>query len=451
MPRALVVLVFLTFGLVACRTNAEPALHRDVLVFVPAYEGSELFDPTLGDDPHDPLCVWGNFNVMLSSTRYFALRLPNPLEPRPLLRVGPLDVYGAMVKRLTQPDDATPAFHPYTLGADFFIFTYDWRQEIGAHSAPELGRALETYARLHAQATGVPAASTRFILLTHSMGGLVARTLLHQQPQLAPRIECLYLVGTPNGGSVKAVRTVIVGPDTIDDYAHGFPGILANLIPTNVDSSVTKLVGDARPSLYELLPTGDPHWQATSGDGAVHTIATGAVFDAATWKAYWPSAAIERRLFLDGWLKARKEEGRKSIDAKEWEYCQDPAYPRLTAMVDSVRAWRQSLGPVSETERLLTSAGEPTRLRVICGTGLPTPTGVVSRGEHDAAIASYIYEPANSGDGTVEMARVIDDLPAGSANIARLPGVAHGRLMIDPRFLSLLTRDLAGAPTVPKR
>jgi hypothetical protein len=175
-------------------------------------------------------------------------------------------------------------------------------------------------------------------------------------------------------------------------------------------------------------------------------VAPGEVFKATAWKTYWPSAELERRLFLNGWLKERQAEGRKSIHPAQWEYCQDPAYPRLTAMVDAVRAWRESLGPLSETERQLTAPGEAPRLRLIYGTGLPTPTGVISHGDHDAATASYTYEPANSGDGTVEMKRMIDDVPPGDPIILPLPGVTHGRLMIDARFLSYLVGELSAFP-----
>ena len=84
--------------------NPSPALHRTVLVFVPAYEASQLFDPDLGSaTATDPACVWGNVNVFFSQTDYFALRMPNPLVAKTMLRVGPVDIYSAFVKALTTP------------------------------------------------------------------------------------------------------------------------------------------------------------------------------------------------------------------------------------------------------------------------------------------------------------------------------------------------------------
>jgi hypothetical protein len=446
----LIVLALVALALLpACEpAQAEVPLHRDVLVLVPAYEGSQLFDPNLEDDPDDPVCVWGCYNVFLSSTRYFSLRLPNPLVARPMLAVGPVDVYRKFVETMTEKRDDEPRFSPYTLGSDFFIFTYDWRQEIASVSAPQFEVALDTYARIHEKKSGIPAQKTRFIIVTHSMGGLVARTLLAEEPQLAPRVSRLYLAGCPNAGSVKATRTVIVGPDTIADDAQGFPGSLLNLLPSDVDQNVTKLVGITRPSLYELLPTGDPHWTAVQADGARRQMRAGDVFRATSWEPYWPSAQLEKKLFLDGWLEKREAEGRKKIEVAQWEYCQDPGYGKLKAILAQVTRWRSLLGPLSGTEKLLTAPGERSRLRVIVSSGLKTPTAVVSTGMHDAAWADYVYDPANPGDGTVEAARVLDDVDDSSPIVEHLHGVPHGRLMIDPQFLRYLTKELAAQPTV---
>jgi pimeloyl-ACP methyl ester carboxylesterase len=425
--------------------RAGAPLHAEVLVFVPAYEASQLFDPTLNVDPSDdPVCVWGNYNVFLSSKRYFSLRTPNPLIPRPLLAVGPIDVYRKFVSTMTTPCEGTPGFSPYTLGSDFFIFTYDWRQEMATVSAPELGKALENYAAIHERQTGIPARDTKFIIITHSMGGLVARTLLAESPLWASRISRMYLVGSPNLGSVKAVRTVIVGPDSLQEYTKGFPGFLLNLIPTDVDQNVTKLVGITRLSLYELLPWGDPRWVAMQDDGRGLRRTGSDVLRASSWEPYWPSARLEKTLFLDGWLKDREEEHRKQIDPAAWEYCQDPEYAKLKTIMAQVSSWRQVIGRLSDTVRLMSGGGEGSRLRVIYSTGVKTPSGVVSEGSHDRSEAYYTYDAENDGDGTVEAARVIDDVAPTSPIFLRIEGVPHGRLMISSQFLDYFTKELSG-------
>jgi hypothetical protein len=255
-------------------------------------------------------------------------------------------------------------------------------------------------------------------------------------------------VGCPNAGSVKATRTLIVGPDTIAEDAQGFPGALLNILPTDVDQSVTKLVGITRPSLYELLPTGDPHWTAVQADGARRQMREGDVFRAASWEPYWPSAALEQKLFIDGWLAKREAEGRKKIDPAEWEFCQDNDDGKLKAILAQVTRWRNLLGRLSGTVQLLATPGDHSRLRVIVSTGLKTPTAVVSTGAHDDATGDYIYDPANVGDGTVEGARVLDDVADSSPIVEHLHGVPHGKLMIDAQFLSYFTKELADQPTL---
>jgi pimeloyl-ACP methyl ester carboxylesterase len=424
---------------------AATPLHNDVLVFVPAYEASQLFDTNLNKAKDEgPPCVWGNYNTFLSSKLYFSLRMPNPLIAKPLLAVGPIDVYRKFVTTLTEPSDDTPNFHPYTLGSDFFIFTYDWRQEIATVSAPLFDQALERYAQIHESKTGIPARQTRFTIVTHSMGGLVVRTLLAEKPELASRISRLYLVGSPNAGSVKAIETVVVGPDSIEEYANGFPGALLNLSPTDVDQNVTKLVGITRPSLYELLPSIDPHWSAVEAGGKQLRVRESDVLQASSWEIYWPTSGLEKKLFLDGWLKDREKEGRKSIRLTDWEFCQDADYSKLKLLLAETMHWRRLMGPLSETNRLMTHPGQASRLRVIFSSGLKTPTGVVTTGSHDSSQAYYLYDPPNSGDGTMEAKRVIDDLPTSSSNLVQLNKVPHGRLMIDPQFLRYFVKELSG-------
>jgi Lecithin:cholesterol acyltransferase len=247
--------------------RAAPLLHAQLLVFVPAYEASQLIDPDLDKGQNDPVCVWGSLAVLLSSKLYFGLRMPNPLVAKPMLAVGPIDIYRKFVDTMTEAHADAPRFSPYTEGSDFFLFAYDWRQEIASVSAPLLGEALENYARIHERKTGIPAGQTKFTIVTHSMGGLLVRTLLSEKPEWASRISRLYMVGCPNKGCVKAINTVVVGPDSLKVYARGFPGVLLNLLPTSVDQNVTKLVGITRPSLYELLPFDDPHWHSLEPSG----------------------------------------------------------------------------------------------------------------------------------------------------------------------------------------
>lgn len=441
-------LVFMLFVSFSPFLRAEAPLHAQVLVFLPAYEGSKLYDPDLAEGEADPPCVWGSLDAIRDANLYLALRMPNRLEARPMVSAGPIDVYGDFISGITEEQD-TPGFQPYTEGADFFVFAYDWRQEIATVTAPLLGRALDNYARIHERKTGIPASETKFILVAHSMGGLVARTFLSENPDWAGRIAEMILVGTPNLGSVKAIKTLVVGPGGLKENATGFPAALLNLLPSNVDANLTKLVAISRPSLYELLPFDDPHWECVAADGSRARISAQDMLRIGPWQNYWPSAELERRVYLDGWLKKRQAEGRKKIDPPDWTFCQDADLPQLQQMLAQVREWRLRMGSLNYTNTLLTAPGGASRLKVVIGTGIKTPTGIITEGAHDSSLARYTYEPDNDGDETVTGTSVLDDLHPVPGQIKLLNRVTHGKLMTDPDFLDYLYGELSHEPMAP--
>lgn len=427
--------------------RAEGPLHSQVLVFLPAYEGSKLYDPDLAKKEDDPPCVWGGLDAIRSAKLYLALRMPNPLQAGPMVSAGPIEVYSKFIEGMTEEQD-TPGFQPYTEGADFFTFAYDWRQEIATVTAPLLGQALDNYARIHEEKTGIPALETKFILVGHSMGGLVARTFLSENPQWADRIAVMYLVGTPNLGSVKAIKTLIVGPGGLKENATSFPASLLNLLPSNVDANLTKLVAISRPSLYELLPFDDPRWECVAANGSRVRIGAQDMLRVGPWQPYWPSPELERRVFLDDWLKKREAEGRKKIDLPNWEFCQDPDLRPLQKILTQVRDWRLHMGSLGYTNTLLTRPGEPSRLKVVLGTGIKTPTGIITEGAHDFSLARYTYEPDNDGDETVTGVSALDDLHPAPDHIKLLSGTLHGKLMTDRRFLDYFYDELSREPMV---
>jgi hypothetical protein len=428
--------------------RADGPLHAQVLVFIPAYEGSKLYDPTLEEFSDDPPCVWGGLDAIRSAKLYLALRMPNPLDARPMISAGPIDVYGDFYSGVTDEQD-TPGFHSYTDGADFFTFAYDWRQEIATVTAPQFGKALESYARIHEEKTGIPAADTKFVLVGHSMGGLVARTFLSENPQWADRVAALYLVGPPNLGSVKAIKTLVVGPGGLKENAVTFPASLLNLLPSSVDANLTKLVAITRPSLYELLPFDDPRWECVAADGSRSRVSAQDMLRVGPWQTYWPSAELEKKIFLDGWLEPRETEGRKKINLADWEFCQDPDLQPLQKILAQVREWRLRMGSLSYTNTLLTRPGEASRLKLVLGTGLKTPTGIITEGAHDASLARYTYEPDNDGDETVTSTSALDDLHAAPNQVKLLDGVTHGKLMTDRLFLDYFYSELSHEPMAP--
>jgi hypothetical protein len=274
----------------------------------------------------------------------------------------------------------------------------------------------------------------------------VARTFLSENPQWADRIAAMYLVGTPNLGSVKAIKTLVVGPGGLKENATSFPASLLNLLPSNVDANLTKLVAVTRPSLYELLPFDDPRWECVAADGSRVRIGAQDMLRVGPWQPYWPSAELERTVFLDDWLKKREAEGRKKIDLPDWEFCQDPDLPQLQKILAQVRDWRLRMGSLSYTNTLLTRPNEPSRLKVVIGTGTKTPTGIITEGAHDSSLARYTYEPDNDGDETVTGASALDDLRPAPDHLKLLDRVTHGKLMTDPQFLDYFYGELSREP-----
>jgi pimeloyl-ACP methyl ester carboxylesterase len=439
-------LAFMPFFTSCARSEQAQPLHADVLVFVPAYEGSALYDPALakkqGDDGP---CVWGSLSAIRSSELYLSLRMPNPLVARPMLSAGPIEVYADFVAGITHRQSSVPGFQPYTEGADFFTFAYDWRQEIASVTAPLLAEALDSYAAIHEKKTGIPAAQTHFILVGHSMGGLVVRTLVSEHPEWADRISTMYLVGTPNLGSVKAIKTLVVGPGGLKENAVTFPASLLNFLPNSVDANLTKLVAITRPSLYELLPFDDPRWECVAADGHRMRIGAADILSLGPWEPYWPSAELERRIFLDGWLKKREIGPGTSVAAADWEFCQDPDYRALQKILVQVREWRLRMGSLSYTNTLMTRAGEPSRMKLVIGTGLKTPTGIITEGAHDFSLARYTYAPDYDGDETVTGISALDDLHPAPGNLKLLAQVTHGKLMTDRQFLDYFYDELSHA------
>jgi hypothetical protein len=100
---------------------------------------------------------------------------------------------------------------------------------------------------------------------------------------------------------------------------------------------------------------------------------------------------------------------------------------------------------------LMTRPGEATRLRVIVGMGLKTPTGLITEGAHDSSIARYTYAPDNDGDETVTGASVLDDLHATSANVKLIAEVTHGKLMTDHQFLDYFLGELSHEPVIGRQ
>jgi pimeloyl-ACP methyl ester carboxylesterase len=144
-------------------------------------------------------------------------------------------------------------------GADHFTcfqFDYDWRRDIAENAArleSFIAEKADYVRRERARRYGATGAEVRFDVVAHSMGGLVARYFLAYGGELLPEdgsvpkptwagarhLERIVLVGTPNAGSVKALRQLVQGVRFAAILPKYEPAILGTM-----------------PSVYELLPRG---------------------------------------------------------------------------------------------------------------------------------------------------------------------------------------------------
>jgi len=115
-----------------------------------------------------------------------------------------------------------------------YEFPYDWRYHL-ERNAKQLHLAIRRWAEA--------APKRRFVLVGHSMGGMLARTYAALYPKEAEeRLESIIMLGSPLYGAALAVLGLA---------GQALPGlIISHLHPEN---KVTRLVR-TWPSMYQLLP-----------------------------------------------------------------------------------------------------------------------------------------------------------------------------------------------------
>jgi len=163
-----------------------------------------------------------------------------------------------------------------------FQFDYDWRRDI-SENAVKLDNFIrerqEYVSREYARRFGIQNAAPKFDIVAHSMGGLLARYYLRYGRQSLPndgtlptidwsgarQIEKVVLIGTPNDGSVLALR----------DLVNGYQ-------PSKIVPFQTPVVLGTMPSIYQLLPTEEATWlEDVNGSPLRENI-----FDPAVWESH---------------------------------------------------------------------------------------------------------------------------------------------------------------------
>ncbi len=255
----------------------EGARRQPPLVLVHGVLGARLREADSGDE------VWpGSLRRLLTSNyRHLALDIdPLTLDPRPSPyeafaitdRAAGRDYYGAILHTLESAGGyvrARVGTPPPAGQRSYYVFVYDWRQDNQRTAA-----ALDAYlARIRADHANP---DLKVDIVAHSMGGLVTRYFLRYGAvdvldgndfdvtgAGARHVRRVVLLGTPNLGSVGAVRSFIVGRPI---------GLRA--IPTEVLVTM--------PSLYQLFPHALDNWLVSARGRPLDRD----VFDIEIWRRF---------------------------------------------------------------------------------------------------------------------------------------------------------------------
>jgi CHAT domain-containing protein/surfactin synthase thioesterase subunit len=322
-----------------------PAENRPAVVLLPGILGSNL--------ALDGKRVWLGLRLVGGLKRL-------AWDPATASRVTPDGAIGMVYDDLIEHLAATH---------EVIEFAYDWRRPV-EDEAQRLGRGVEA-ALARRDASGQPVR-----LLAHSMGGLVARTLQLECPQVWQRLMArdgarLLMLGTPNAGSWAPMQ-VLSGDDTFGNTLVAFGGLF--------DDAGTREVMAAMPGFLQLQAAlTDPAlaldrsatWQQLADDDLrrlrerSHWHHLGLQLGAYRWSAP-PQAVLDRAVGLRRRLDAQAaalgtdaqkmllvvgrdrftpagyrlgDEGLEYLDAADG----DGRVPLASALLPGVRTWRHEV------------------------------------------------------------------------------------------------------------
>lgn len=220
--------------------------------------GSRLQDPLSGEE------LWPGSLGSVAFSDYRSLRLdidPDTLVPLPTgsttngitQSIGGVDFYGQLLSTLEQAGGYTaaqpgiPAVHGEKR---YYVFIYDWRQD-NVDTVRRLGAFIDKIREDYANP------DLKVDVVAHSMGGMITRYFVRYGTQDvlddnefpvnqegAAKIRRVILLGTPNLGSIGALRTLI----------RGFK-IGLGVVPPEVVATF--------PSTYQVLPHAINDWFMT--------------------------------------------------------------------------------------------------------------------------------------------------------------------------------------------
>lgn len=254
----LAVLGLTAFFHLAVGQDGDRASGKDPVIVIPGLTGSELVNKTTGktawfrrarpddDDVRLPMSadLARNTDDLIAGDIIREVRLSRILPE--------IEIYAKLIEALQTTGGYREAKWETATKADaadtFFVFSYDWRRD-NVENARLLIKKIETLKRR----LGKP--DLKFNIVAHSMGGLISRYAAmygnSDIPEGKPRptwagakhLDKIFLVGTPNEGSLLAFKALLNGVS----YIGG--GIKLPFV-----QDLTRFDVFTVPSVFQLLP-----------------------------------------------------------------------------------------------------------------------------------------------------------------------------------------------------
>jgi len=422
---------------------------RNPVIVIPGILGSKLYDQ------EEKMTVWGVFNGQFSgpnsaeSTRQVALPMEQGKELRDLkdnvistgaldrirLKIGgvPLEprAYAAILATLGAggyKDQELGKSGAIDYGDEHFTcfqFHYDWRRS-NAENAVKLDQFIKEkkrYVRVKfKERFGYDKKDIKFDIVSHSMGGLVARYYLRYgkqplssngaMPKLnwsgAKNVEKLIIVGTPSNGSVSAFEQLLNGQNFAPKWTQFIPF-------TNIPKYPAGVTG-TYPSVYELMARVRHGGYIDSDAKRVN------VYDPELWKQQqWGLLSEGAERYLRWMLPdVASDEERKKI-----------AYDHVRKCLKSAKRFHDLLdSKVKKPEHL--------HITLIAGDAIQTKERI----KIDLSNGTFEDNHYTPGDGVVLRSSVLADQRAGSSY---QPGVQssidYNQVLFLPREHIELTKD----------
>jgi pimeloyl-ACP methyl ester carboxylesterase len=260
---------FVLIGSVVLFTFAGPSLSQSVakptatgkepVIVIPGITGSTLFNKKTNKE------VW----FKLTRPKDDDIRLPigpdllknrDQLEARDIIRgvkiasfLPEIEIYEQLIHSLEQNGYREATFEqPGGNGHQdtFYVFPYDWRRD-------NVENARLLIKRIEKLKSELRKPNLKFNIIGHSMGGLIARyAAMYGDADIpngdpvptwagARHIDKIFMLGTPNDGSILALRANLGGASVVSFVS--IPAI----------QNFTRFDAFTAPSLYQMLPSNE--------------------------------------------------------------------------------------------------------------------------------------------------------------------------------------------------